>query len=73
MILRDNLNKSVDILNIDPKIINKLKKENIVLIKDLWVLNRKDLKKFNITDSEINKLIIGMQLLGFDLNKRIYN
>jgi len=41
-------------------------------IKDLWYLNRKQLKKINLSDIEINNIIIRMQLLGIDLNKKVY-
>ena len=49
-----------------------LKSNNINSIKDLWYLKRKDLKSFNLNDSEINQIIIKLQLKGIDLNKKVY-
>jgi len=56
------------------KNINKIFKENnLQIIKDIWVLNRKKLKELKLTDKEINEVIIALQLEGLDLNKRIYD
>jgi len=56
------------------KNINKIFKENnLQIIKDIWVLNRKRLKELKLTDKEINEVIIALQLEGLDLNKRIYD
>jgi hypothetical protein len=60
-------------LELNKEIIKLLKENNIALIKDLWKLKRDNLKKLNLNDSQINDIIIKMQLLGLDLNKKIYN
>ena len=66
------LDNPIEYLKINITITNKLKKNNIFLIKDLWYLKRKDLKALDFTDIEINEIIIKLQLNGIDLNKKIY-
>ena len=67
-----NLEKSLSSLGLDKDIIVILEEKNINKIKDLWNLNRKDLKKYNFDDKQINHIIIKMQLSGLDLNHKIY-
>lgn len=66
------LDKVIEELNLDKKIIDILKENNINLIKDIWVLKRQDLKQINLSDSDINQITIKLQLYGLDLNKKIY-
>ena len=66
------LDKPIEELDISNKILDKLKSNNLFIVKDVWSLKRKDLKSLKITDSEINQIIVKMQLHGIDLNKRIY-
>ena len=68
-----SLEDSVKNMNLTDKIINKLLDTNIVFIKDLWVLKRKDLKKIKMTDKEIKSIIIALQLEGLDLGKKMYD
>lgn len=65
--------KKIEEIDVDKTVYQKLKNNNICLIKDLWGLKRKDLKNYNLNDSEVNQIIIKMQLIGLDLNKKIYN
>lgn len=67
------LKEKIEKLEIDYDIIRKLNDNNIYIIKDLWALNRIELKKLELTDNQVNQIIIKMQLCGIDLNKRIYN
>lgn len=67
-VVEEKINK----LNIDNKIREKLEIKNIKLIKDLWMLKRKDLKSLGFTDNEINHIRIKLQLLGLDLGKKKY-
>ena len=64
--------KSIDNLSLDKKIINKLKTININFIEELWQLKRIDLKNNNFSNDEINEIIISLQLIGLDLNKKEY-
>ena len=62
----------IEKLDIKTSTIDKLKLHNILTIKDIWYLKRKNLKDFSLNDNEINQIIIQFQLNGIDLNKKIY-
>ena len=66
------LEKNIEELQLNNKIINKLKEKNIMIIKDLWKMKRKELKQLGFSDSEISQIIIKLQLHAIDLNKREY-
>lgn len=63
----------VETLNLSKNIVKTLHNNDINYIKDIWVMNRKDLKKIGLKDSEIKDIIISMQLQGLDLNEKIYD
>lgn len=65
--------KDISILELDPKLNKILKENNINTVGDLWVLNKKKLKEIGIVDLDIKLISIKLQLLGLDLNKKIYN
>lgn len=65
--------KDISDLELDPKVNKILKDNNINTIGDLWVLNKKKLKEIGIVDSDIKFISIKLQLLGLDLNKKVYN
>ena len=67
------LNQDIEILGLDISTLVDLKNKNISLIKDLWVMNRRELKNIELTDCQINQIIIKLQLIGLDINKRSYN
>ena len=67
------LNKDIEHLNLDNNILLKLKENNINTIEEVWKTNRKYLKKIGFTDSEIYQIIVKLQLISLDLNKKIYN
>jgi plastocyanin domain-containing protein len=60
-------------LNLSDKLNKKLNSLGLIVINDIWVLKRKDLKEKGLTDSEIKSIIIALQLKGLDLNKKIYD
>ena len=66
------LEKPIEELDINSKLTEKLKGNNLMYVKDIWMLKRKDLKNIQLSDSEINQIIIKLQLHGCDLNKKIY-
>lgn len=66
------LNSDISVLGLDDKILNKLRSSELNLVNELWVLGRKDLKDLSLSDSEINQIIIKLQLNGVDLNKKVY-
>ena len=66
------LNSDISVLGLDNKIMDKLRSSELNLVNELWVLGRKDLKDLSLSDSEINQIIIKLQLNGVDLNKKVY-
>ena len=66
------IEKSVDKLKLSDEITDKLKENDIKIINDLWQLKRTDLKKMGFSNDDINSIIIQLQLLGLDLNKKKY-
>lgn len=69
---KEVLKKDIEALNLDFKILMKLKKNSINTIEELWFLNRNKLKLLEFKDSEVNQIIIKLQLLGLDLNHKKY-
>jgi len=67
-----NLDKNINVLDVDSNIMHILSSNNINIIEDLWVLKRNDLKEMNLSDSDIKLIRIKMQLLGIDINKKVY-
>lgn len=59
----------IKILNITNEIENLLKSNKLSKIKDICNLKRKDFKNLGLKDTDINHIIIKMQLNGFDLGK----
>lgn len=70
--INDNLKKDIKILDLDRECLTILKDNSINLIEDLWLLTKKDLKILGISDKDIKYISIKLQLLGLDLNKKIY-
>ena len=66
------LGKNIEELQLNNKISNKLKEHNIIIVRDLWKMKRKDLKQLGFSDNEISQIIIKLQLHAIDLNKRVY-
>ena len=67
------LENSIDKLNLDKDVLLILSNNNIQIIKQIWLLKRDDLKQMNLTDIQINQIVIKLQLNGVDLNKKVYN
>ena len=71
--MRSNiLDKKIETLGLKDNINKVLIDNNILLVKDLWMYNRKSLKKINLSDRDIQSIIIKLQLNGIDLNKKKY-
>lgn len=68
-----NLNENIDVLDLNTKILDKLKKVQIDKIESLWKCKKEYLKEIGFTDNEISQIKIKLQLFGIDLNKRVYN
>ena len=63
----------IDILELDSDVINLLRDKEINTVGLLWTQTRKSLKTLGLKDSDIKQIIIKLQLLGLDLNKKIYS
>lgn len=70
--MKEKMKEKVSTLRLDSEIIQKMETNEILTIEDLWTLNRKDLKQLKFTDTEINKIVICLELHGIDLGKRIW-
>lgn len=68
--MKELLIKNLNILKLDENIINKLNIFDINKVYELCALNRKLLKSYGLTVSEINEIIIKLQLSGLDLSKK---
>lgn len=68
-----NVDNKIEELNLESKLTDKLKEKNIITIRDVWLLKRKDLKEKDFNDNEIKSIIIALELQGLDLNKKIYD
>lgn len=66
------LEKDICELQLTAKVFDVLKENSINTVEDLWILKRQDLKNLKLSDSDINQITIKLQLVGLDLNKKIY-
>lgn len=62
--------RKINSLNIDVHITDLLEKNNVKYIYELCSLNRKSLKEYGLTQECIKQIIVKLQLLGLDLNKK---
>ena len=60
-------------LELSSDICQMLRDQVLNTVGDVWILNRKKLKTMGFKDADIKIIIIKLQLLGLDLNKKIYN
>lgn len=65
-------NTSIKDMDLDKDTLKILNDNNINTIGELWILKRTTLKTFGLKDKEIKDIVIKLQLLGLDLNKKIY-
>lgn len=72
MNIENIIQKPIIFLNCDNDLISLFAFNNISIIKDVWVLQRKDLIKMGFNSAQINQIIIKLQLIGLDLNKKKY-
>lgn len=66
------LNKGISFLNLDFEIKNKLTEHNILIINDLWILQKNDLKNIGFNNEKIKKISIQLQLNRIDFKKKVY-
>ncbi len=63
------LKDDISTLHLEKKIKNKLKENYIDTILDLCNHSRMELGEVGITNSEVNDIIVCLQLIGLDLKK----
>ncbi len=68
--MKDILKKDLSVLDINNGIKDKLKENEINFVYELCALNRKKLKEYKFKPSEINDIIVKLQLEGLDLGKK---
>ena len=68
--MKDNLVKKIEVIGIDKGTIKKLNDLDIIYVYELCALNRKKLKDDGLNLKEINDIIVKLQLMGLDLNKK---
>lgn len=61
------LKQSIERIDIDVRIIDLLKENGIIMIKDLCSKSKADLKNLTLSFQEINKIQVELQLLGLNL------
>ena len=66
------LNNKIEQLNLDKILIEKLNNIDIFIVDDLWKCNKTYLKNHNFSNIDINQIKIRLQLIGLDLNKKVY-
>ena len=69
---KEVLNNNIDLLNLDKVLIEKLNNIDICKIEDLWKCNRTYLKDNQFSNNDISQIKIRLQLIGLDLNKKVY-
>ena len=68
-----NVVEKIEKLDLDKDIEKILKNSNVNTMQDIWKLKRRELKNIGLKDSQINHIIIKMQLKGLDLNEKMYD
>lgn len=66
------IDKDISILRLDDNIACLLTKNEIRTVNDLWLKTKKDLKNYGLKDKDIKYVSIKLQLIGLDLNKKMY-
>lgn len=66
------LSKNINLLKLDNTLIDKLNSINICKVEDLWLCTRTYLKNNEFTNNDITEIKIKLQLVGLDLNKKVY-
>ena len=66
------IDKDISILELDDNIACLLTKNEIRTVNDLWLKTKKDLKNYGLKDKDIKYVSIKLQLIGLDLNKKMY-
>ena len=68
--MKEILKKNIKVLNVDKNVINVLYENEVNYVYELCLLNRKKLKEYGFKSSDINDIIVKLQLQGLDLGKK---
>lgn len=63
---------SIKKLDLSKEIFDTFETNNVKTIEDLWAKKREELKQMSLSNDDIKTIVIELQLLGLDLNKKIY-
>lgn len=66
------LKYDIEFLKLNDNLIDKLKKIEVNKVEDLWRCKRVYLKENQFSNNDISQIKIRLQLMGIDLNKKIY-
>lgn len=66
------IDKDISILGLDDNIACLLTKNEIRTVNELWLKTKNDLKNYGLKDKDIKYVSIKLQLIGLDLNKKMY-
>lgn len=64
------LEKDIEVITRNKEILEKLRNNGILLVKDLCDMSKKDLEELNIPSIYIKEIIISLQMNGVDLRKK---
>lgn len=67
-----SVEKDVIELEVNESTLNIFKEHDIKSIEDVWHLKKTELKNMGVEDGQINQIRIKLQLMGLDLNKKVY-
>ena len=70
--INNYIDKDLSILELDDDVSSLLVANDIKTINDLWAKTKKDLKNWGLKDKDIKYISIKLQLIGLDLNKKMY-
>lgn len=71
--IRTDLTININNLDLRANIKEILMAHGVHNVKDLWEESRKSLKSYGLSDQNLNDIIIQLQLMSLDLNKKVYN
>lgn len=66
------LDMNINNIDFQKSIIEKSNINNLLTIRDIWILKRSKLKELGFNDKEIKEIIVKLQLKGYDLNRKKY-
>ena len=64
------LDEDISYLKLNSNLNSLFKENNILKVEDLWIKNRTFLKNIGLSDNDIKQVVIKLELIGLDLNKK---